>query len=214
MRRMALRTAAAVSDTRAAVIGAAVRSASITGLEGLTIGTLADALEMRKSGLFGLFGSKQELQIATLEAGTALFLREVWAPVAGLEPGRERLLALCDRWLELFEGDQLPGGCLMTTAIVEFDARPGPVRTAVADVMQLWHELLAHEVRTAVDAGQLPAKTEPVDVAFQLNALASAASTSYHLTGKRDGLDQARRIMAALLSTADTSEGVRIPPVG
>src|SRR5256885_5574751 len=99
MSSMPRRSAAAVADPRTNVLETAIRRASIDGLEGLTIGRLADELAMSKSGLFGLFGSKQELQLAAFEAAVSHFTNEVWDPVASREPGLPRLLALIDRWV-------------------------------------------------------------------------------------------------------------------
>src|SRR3954451_17029044 len=117
---MPRRSAAAVAETRAAVTGAAVDRASLDGLEGLTIGGLAHEVEMRKSSLFSLFGSKQELQLATLDAAIRDFRAQVWGPVADEEPGLARLLALCDSWLDYHRRETLPGGCFLTTATAEF----------------------------------------------------------------------------------------------
>ena len=192
---MPRRSTAAVTATRDAVISAAVRNASVEGLEGLTIGRLADELEMSKSGLFGLFGSKQELQLATLEAAFEQFVDEVWRPVAKQQPGRTRLLALCDSWLAYHERERMPGGCFMTTATVEFDARPGVIRDAVSDAMRRWLGVLEREIATAVDNGELPTGVEPADLAFELNALASAASSGFQLSRDRAVFERARRAM-------------------
>jgi AcrR family transcriptional regulator len=192
---MPRRSAEAVAETRAAVTGAAVDRASIDGLEGLTIGGLADEVAMRKSSVFSLFGSKEELQLATLEAAIEQFTDEVWGPVVDERPGLERLLALCDSWLAYHEREVLPGGCFLTTATVEFDARPGPLRDAVADAMRRWLRVLEGEVARAIDAGELPADTEPADLAFQLNALAAAASYGFQLTRDPAVFARARRSM-------------------
>jgi AcrR family transcriptional regulator len=197
---MPRRSQVAVSGTRAAVAEAAVRRASVEGLGGLTIGRLASVMKMSKSGLFGLFGDKQRLQLATLNAGIEFFTREVWSPVAEVEPGRARLLALCDSWLSFFEREVLPGGCFMTTVLVEFDARPGAVREAVSEAMDRWLAALEREIETAVNAGELPADTDPAEAAFQLNALASAASCNYQLSGSRAVFDRARRAMERVLA--------------
>jgi AcrR family transcriptional regulator len=199
---MPRRSAAAVTASREAVISAAVRNASVDGLEGLTIGRLAGELDMSKSGLFGLFGSKQDLQLATLQAAFDHFTDEVWRPVARRKPGRTRLLALVDSWLRFFERDKLPGGCFMTTALVEFDARPGPLRDAVDEAMDRWLEVLRREVATAVQAGELPGDVDPADAAFALNGLAMAASTRYQLTRDREAIERARRGMKRILSAA------------
>ena len=198
MASMPRRAAAAVADTRADVLDVAMRRASIDGLEGLTIGRLADELSMSKSGLFGLFGSKEELQVATFDAAVEHFTREVWQPVARREPGLERLLALVDRWLSYHQRRELPGGCFVTTATAEFDARPGPLRDAVARARRRMHAALEADIRAAVEAGDLEASTRPGDVAFALFALASAASMAIQL-GEPGAHARARRCMRALL---------------
>ena len=170
MLAMPRRTTAAVAKTRVAVTEAAVDRASVEGLEGLTIGGLAGEVEMRKSSVFSLFGSKQELQRATLDAAVEQFTEQVWQPAADEQPGLLRLLALCDSWLSYHQREALPGGCFLTTATVEFDARPGPLRDAVSEVMKRWLGVLEREAAVAVQNGDLPDGTEPADVAFELNA--------------------------------------------
>jgi AcrR family transcriptional regulator len=162
---------------------------------------LAEELSMSKSGLFGLFGSKEELQVATFEHAVERFTREVWLPVARLQPGLPRLLALLDRWLAYHRRRALPGGCLVTTATIEFDARPGSLRDAVVRARQLMHSLLENDIRTAVEASELPAATDAADLAFSLYAVASAASQAIQL--KEPGASaRATRCMRALLGAA------------
>jgi len=156
---------------------------------------------MRKSSVFSLFGSKQGLQLATLEAAIDQFRDDVWGPVADEPPGKARLLALCDSWLAYHERESLPGGCFLTTATVEFDARPGPLRDAVADTMKRWLRALEREVALAVESGELPAGTDPADVAFQLNALAAAASYGFQLTRDPEVFERARRSMRRALGS-------------
>jgi AcrR family transcriptional regulator len=189
-----------VAETRSEVTQAAVERASVEGLEGLTIGRLADEARMRKSSVFSLFGSKQELQLAALEGAVEHFTAEVWGPVAGERPGLPRLLALCDRWLAYHERGAMPGGCFLTTATVEYDARPGPLRDAVARTMQRWFGVLEREVATAIEAGDLPADTNERDVAFQLNALAAAASYGFQLSRDPEVFAVARRSMRTALA--------------
>jgi AcrR family transcriptional regulator len=196
---MPRRSTAAVAETRAAVTEAAVDRASVEGLEGLTIGGLAGEVEMRKSSVYSLFGSKQELQLATLEAAIEQFTDEVWGPAADQRPGKARLLALCDTWLAYHEREVMPGGCFLTTATIEFDARPGPLRDAVAAAMKRWLGVLEREVGFAIDAGELPADAEPADVAFQLNALAAAASYGFQLWRDPEVFARARRSMRRAL---------------
>jgi AcrR family transcriptional regulator len=196
---MPRRSVAAVAETRAAVTNAAVDRASVEGLQGLTIGGLAGEVEMRKSSVFSLFGSKEDLQLATLEAAVRHFRSDVWGPVADEQPGLPRLLALCDSWLAYHERESLPGGCFLTTATVEFDARPGPLRDAVADTMDLWLRTLEHEATVAIEAGDLPKDVDPGDIAFQLNALAAAASYGFQLSRDRRVFARARRSMRRVL---------------
>ena len=198
---MPRRSAAAVADTRAEVLGVAMRRASIDGLEGLTIGRLADEVAMSKSGLHGMFGSKEDLQVATFAEAVENFRAEVWLPVAEREPGRARLVALIDRWIAYHRRRVLPGGCFVTTATIEFDARPGPLRDAVADARRRMHRLLEADIRTAIDAGDLPAETDPADLAFTLYALASAASQAIQLA-EPGAAARARRCMRALVGAA------------
>jgi AcrR family transcriptional regulator len=192
---MPRRSTAAVAQTKAAVTEAAVERASVEGLEGLTIGGLARAVAMRKSSVFSLFKSKQELQLATLAAAIEQFTEEVWEPVADRPAGLARLLALCDSWLGYHERESLPGGCFLTTATIEFDAKPGPLRDAVAASIKRWLRVLERETAVAIDAGELPAETEPAEVAFELNALAAAASYGFQLSRDPEVFTRARRSM-------------------
>ncbi len=198
---MPRRSATAVADTRAEVLEVAVRRASVDGLEGLTIGRLAEELSMSKSGLHGLFGSKQQLQAAAFDEAVARFTREVWQPVAAREAGLPRLLALIDRWIAYHRRRVLPGGCFVTTATIEFDARPGLLRDAVVQARRRMHAALEADVGTAIAAGDLPPDTKPADVAFSLYALASAASQAIQL-GEPGASARARRCMLAVLGQA------------
>ena len=156
---------------------------------------------MRKSSVFSLFGSKQELQLAALDAAVEQCTEKVWGRAAEEAPGLPRLLALCDSWLAYHERGVMPGGCFLTTATVEYDARPGTLRDAVARTMKRWFGVLEREVSTAIEAGQLPAQTEPADVAFQLNALAAAASYGYQLSRDPEVFAIARRSMRSVLAS-------------
>ena len=198
---MPRRSAAAVAATRAEVTKAAVDQASVEGLEGLTIGGLADQVEMRKSSVFTLFGSKRDLQLATLDAAVEHFRHDVWERVEDERQGLPRLLALCDSWLDYHRREAMPGGCFLTTATVEYDARPGPLRDSVARTMERWLDVLEHEAAVAIEAGDLPA-SDPRDVAFQLNALAAAASYGFQLWRDPAVFDRARRSMRAVLGAS------------
>jgi len=198
---MPRRSQTAVAETRAAVTETAVERASVEGLEGLTIGGLAAETEMRKSSVFSLFGSKKDLQRAALEAAVEHFADEVWGPVSDEDAGLSRLLALCDSWLDYHRREALPGGCFLTTATIEYDARPGPLRDAIAGTMKRWLALLEREVAVAIEAGDLPADVDPADVAFELNALAAAASYGFQLWRDPEVIERARRSMRRALGS-------------
>jgi AcrR family transcriptional regulator len=197
---MARRSVADTARTHAAIVDRAVDLASVEGLEGLTLGRLASEMKMSKAGVLGHFGTKEELQLATLEAALAIFRREVWAPASDAAPGRERLLAIADAWLDYLRRDVFPGGCFVTAASCEFDDRPGRVRDALSAAYGGWLDLLADEARTAVRAGELPPGTDPQDVAFGLNAIAMGVNQARHLFGDEAAAQRGWRATRALLS--------------
>jgi AcrR family transcriptional regulator len=196
---MPRRSATEVAGSRAQTLAVSVQLASVVGLEGLTIGGLADRLGMSKSGLVGRFGSKEQLQLATLDQAADIFRHTVYEPASATPPGLPRLNAICDAWVAYLARPPFPGGCFLTTAMVEFDARPGPVNDAVKKVMRRWLAVLEREASTAVEHGELPADTDPKDVAFTLNALAVGANCDFQLNQKPGSLRRARRAMAAVL---------------
>lgn len=198
---MARRSATQVAGSRADTLDGAVELASVVGLEGLTIGRLADKLDMSKSGLVGRFGSKERLQLAALELAADMFRRAVYDPATGQPAGLSRLNAICDAWIDYLGDPPFAGGCFLTTASVEFDARPGPVNQAVKTIMRRWIDALEDEATIAVERGQLPVGTDPADVAFAVNALAVGANCAYQLEGDRRVLKRARTAMAVVLST-------------
>ena len=193
------RTADAAPSTRDAILDRSVDLASVEGLEGLTIGRHATELEMSKSGLFRHCGSKQELQLATIERATAVLEREVIAPAAAAEPGLARLRALIEGYLSYLERDVLPGGCFLTAAGFEFDGRPGPVRDAVAAASRDWREALEREAERARDRGELPADTDPAQLVFELGSYATRANAVYQLYGDRGAFARARAAIARSL---------------
>jgi AcrR family transcriptional regulator len=196
---MPRRTAAEVAGSRTQTLAAAVQLASVVGLEGLTIGGLADRLGMSKSGLVGRFGSKEQLQLATLDQAADIFRSAVYEPASAAPPGLSRLIAICDAWVVYLGDPPFPGGCFLTTAMVEFDARQGPMNAAVKTVMRRWMALLEQEASTAIEHGELPADTDPKDVAFTINALAVGANCDFQLNRNPGSLQRARRAMAAVL---------------
>lgn len=196
---MPRRSAAAVAESRASTVAAAVDIASVEGLEGLTIGRLAIDLAMSKSGLIGRFGDKEALQRAVFAAAVERFTRAVWAPAQSAEPGLARLEALVEAWIGHLRKDVFPGGCFVTTASVEYDARPGPLRDDVAAAVNRWLGVLEAEARRAQEAGDLPADRDPSDVAFELHSLASGGGVAGRLLRDPDALDRTRAAMRRAL---------------
>jgi AcrR family transcriptional regulator len=157
---------------RARIVEHAARLASVEGLEGLSIGRLAVASGVAKSSVHALFGSKEELQLATINAARDSFIAEVVGPaLAGTSPGRERLLALCEGYLSYVERRVFPGGCFFVAASAEVGAQPGRIHDEVARVQQQWRDLLLQEARAAADRGELGVSDEPAQLAFELGVI-------------------------------------------
>ena len=196
------------AETRATILARAVDLASVEGLEGLTIGQLAGELEMSKSGLFAHFGSKEELQIATVRAAAAIFVQRVIRDAEErYEPGLARLHAMLDRWLYYMRPGTFAGGCFFAAATVEMDGRPGPVRDAVAAQMTRWAELLAEYARTAIERGELAADTDPRQLAFELDALGTAVNSGWQLHEDEAVFTRGRRAIARRLELDATESG-------
>ena len=184
--------AATATRTREAILQRAVDLASVEGLEGLTIGRLAAELRMSKSGLFGHFGSKEELQLATVREAADRFVAEVVEPTLAGEEGAPRLRALCERYVDYLERNVFSGGCFFAAASVEFDDRPGPVRDAVRTAVGAWLEFLE---RNAAAAGA----PDPRQLAFELHALAMGANSCARLFGEPRAFGHTREAIARLL---------------
>lgn len=187
--------------SRAAVLERAVQMASCEGLEGLTIGELAAELEVHKSSVFALFGSKQELQLATLAAARVILVEQVIAPARASAEGLARLVAIGRAWFDYLGSDVFAGGCFLCAASAEMDGRPGPVRDAVAAVMREWIAVLSANVETAIAAGELRADVDPRAMAFRLNALGMAANWQRQLLEERSGIEHARAAWQVELDT-------------
>jgi AcrR family transcriptional regulator len=183
------------AETRAAILDRAVDIASAEGLEGLTIGRLAAGLQMSKSGLFAHFGSKRELQLATVEAARQRFRRAVIDPARDAPDGAPRLRAMADAYLAHLDDGAYTGGCFWASTAAEYDDRPGPVRDAIAAALDAW---LGELERQAGIAGL----RDPDRVAFELYAVVMGANSRYRLSGDRRVFDHARATVRRLLQGA------------
>lgn len=187
------------------ILAAAVEIASVEGLEGLTIGRLADELKMSKSGLFAHFGSKEKLQLATIDAAREIFIEEVLRPALSQPRGVARLEALCRRWISYSERKVFRGGCFFAAAAAEFDSRPGPIRDRIALEMHEWIRTLETAVRKAMEAGDLDAKTDPAQLAFEIHALMTSANFTSQLFGQKRSYQRAKVALQRLIADAKIS---------
>jgi AcrR family transcriptional regulator len=157
-------------QTRAAILDAALALASHMGLEGLSIGALAEVTQMSKSGVFAHFGSREELQISVVREYHAKFSEEVFEPAMKVRRGLPRLRALFDRWFKRVS-IEIDAGCIYISGAVEFDDRPGPVRDALVSMVQTWQNALERAIRIAIEEGHLRADTDPQQMLFEVHGL-------------------------------------------
>ena len=169
--------------TRAAILDQALRIVSRAGLDGLTIGTLAEATGLSKSGLFAHFGSREELLLAVLAHGQDEFTAVVFKPAMDHPRGIPRLRAMFVNWLDWTESAELPGGCPMIGGATEFDDKPGPVRDMLASGQRTWIETLKRGVRQAIEEGQLLTDTDPEQIAFEMFGVALVVHHHRRLLG-------------------------------
>jgi AcrR family transcriptional regulator len=187
--------------TRHAILTTAASLATQEGLEPLSIGRLADATGMSKSGLFAHFGSKEELQLATVDHAAHLFVDEVIAPARAAPKGLARVWALCDRMIDYAERQVFPGGCFFAATSFEFNNKPGPVRDRIEEMLRSWLSYLEHAVEQAQSAGELAAEPSAREIAFQLDAFAQASNAQFQLFRDRAVFDEARRAIRERLES-------------
>ncbi len=190
--------------TRRLVLRRTVDIASVEGLEALSVGRIATELGLSKSGVFALFGSKEELQLATIRAAGRIYSDEVLAPVAELPAGVGKVARLCEGWLRYSQGRVFPGGCFFYAVMAEFDARQGPVHDAVVESLTVWMAYVEERVAEARTAGELTPGTDPAQLTFELVALLETANAHSLLNGDPTPYDRARSGIAARLRSAAT----------
>jgi AcrR family transcriptional regulator len=193
--------------TRQAILEVAAALATEEGLEPLSIGRLADATAMSKSGLFAHFGSKEELQLATVDHAASLFVAEVIAPARAAPRGLARVWALCDRMIDYAEGQVFPGGCFFAAASFEFNNRPGPVRDRIQEMIRSWLSYLQRAVEQAQEAGELDSSVSAREIAFQLDAFAQAANAQYQLFREAAVFAEARSAVRERLESLRPTAG-------
>ena len=198
-------------QTRAAILDAALGLASHMGLEGLSIGALAEVTQMSKSGVFAHFGSREELQISVIREYHARFEEEVFFPAIREARGLPRLRALFERWVRRVSVE-IDSGCIYISGAVEFDDRPGPVRDALASMVRAWHAALERAIRVGIDEGHLLPETDPTQMLFELHGLILALHHDARFLRIPGALDRARAGFERTLSHYATSTPAAAAP--
>ena len=181
--------------TREAIVREAVSLATLDGLEGLSIGNLAHALEMSKSGIYAHFGSKQDLQLATIDEAGRIFHAEVIEPALGAPPGLGQLVAVCDAFFDYLARRTFPGGCFFAGAVLEMGTRPGPVKEQIAAFQDGFTDLIRRFAVAALEQHELPADENPDALTFELSGIILAANTHFVLHQDLAALDLAKQIV-------------------
>lgn len=189
-------SARAAYETRQSVLGAAADLASVEGLDAVTIGRLADALGMSKSGVIGQFKSKERLQLATVDHVAAKFTATVWEPVKNRTPGLPRLLTTLEAWVAYSLDPGFPGGCFLTQVTFDFDAREGEVHDRVALGRATWRATIAHDIEVAMAAGDLSPDLDVPQVVYGIEALVAGITPARLLHG--DGAQLARWTLSGI----------------
>jgi len=187
-------------QTRAAIVGAALELAARDGLEGLTIGALAERMRMSKSGVFAHFGSREDLQIAVLKAYERRFVDEVLLPGLKERRGLPRLRAIFERWVER-TAIEAARGCIWISGATEYDDRPGAVREELVAMVRSWQRELSRAIQQAVETGDLPAGLDVQELLFQLYGVILVLHHDGRLLGSPDAVARARRSFDRLVDS-------------
>jgi AcrR family transcriptional regulator len=190
-------------QTRRAILEHAMNIASAEGLDGLSIGRLSGELKISKSGLFTHFGSKEELQLATVRAGREVFVEAVITPARSTPPGLARVRSLMEHWLDYSRQRVFPGGCFLFQVSAEFDARPGRVRDEIAAAMIDWRSYLEASIARAVALGDLKPDTDAHFLAFKLDSYATTANGYALLHDELAAFDLAGHAIDQALTAAE-----------
>jgi AcrR family transcriptional regulator len=187
--------------SRRAIVEEAARLATVEGIGGLSIARLADAVGMSKSGLFAHFGSKEELQLATIEAAAAAFAAQVTERAADAASGIDRLRALVEGYLRYIEEETFPGGCFFASVLAEVDMQPGPVRDRLVAFLGDWLVRLEDATREAQADGAIEPEEDPGQLAFEVEAVLFLANTQFVIARAPEPIERARRAIDRRLAT-------------
>ena len=189
--------------SRTAILEQAAQLATIEGIGGLSIGRLAEAVGMSKSGLFAHFGSKEELQLATVDLAGALFTEHVLSAADSARGARHRLSDLVEGYLRYVSEETFPGGCFFASVLAEVDMRPGPVRDAMIEALQGWLGLLESTIREAQADGTIAADVDAAQLAFELEALLYFSNQQYVVLRSSEPIDRARTALQTRIAAAE-----------
>ena len=186
--------------SRETVMRLAVDIASVDGLEGLSLGTLATGANLSKSGVVALFGNKEKLQLAAIEAAREIFVSVVIVPALKLQGGRERLEGLLENWIDYSENRVFAGGCFFAAATAEVASKQGAVHDAVAAQLESWNDTISRVISRAVERGELAAPDDVGQLAFEIRSLLDGANTDSLIFGSSAPYERARIALRRLLS--------------
>lgn len=208
--RAKARTAHKGQQTRSSILDAALVLAAQKGLEGLSIGTLAEVMNMSKSGVFAHFGSREELQISVIREYHSRFEDEIFAPAIREPRGLPRLRMLFDRWIQRVSLE-IDSGCIYISGAVEFDDRPGPVRDALVSMVRAWHDAMERAIRIAIEDGQLKPDTDAQQMLFEMHGLILALHHDARFLRLPGSIDRARRGFEHVLARCQTPPSSPLP---
>jgi AcrR family transcriptional regulator len=191
--------------SRNAILDAAARLATVEGLDGLSIGHLADHIGMSKSGLYAHFASKQDLQLATIDTALDIFQREVIDPAVKVADPRAQLEALCDYFLDHLERRVFPGGCFFVAVAAEFDTHPGAVKERIAAIQNAWLQRFESLIVQSQGNGEIRADEDAKQLCFELDAYLLMANMSFVLHNDARALERASTAFRARLDRASTA---------
>jgi AcrR family transcriptional regulator len=189
--------------TRRAILESAASLASVEGLEGLSLGRLAQHLGVSKSGLFAHFGSKEELQLATIRAAAEMYGRDVMQKALLAEHGTAQIIAFCDAFFDYIQHGPFPGGCFFIASFLDPANMRGSVREALADVQRGLIDFMADNARRAQEGGELPRDQDPREIAFEVDAILVGADVNFVLFDDPTRLVQARQAVRRLLGVGE-----------
>jgi len=201
-------------QTRTAIVDAALELAGRDGLEGLTIGLVADRMRMSKSGVFAHFGSREDLQLAVLKEYEKRFVEGVLLPSLNESRGLPRLEAMYSRWVDRISMEIASLGCIYVSGAVEYDDRPGLIRDELVGMIRSWQAELVRAIKQAIEEGHLRSDTDPMQLVFVIQGLVLSVHFNARLMHNKETITRARAGFAQLITAhrAPAQSPIRLAP--